>query len=88
MFADFETVSRAVAGLVAAVVIAWPYIPAAVGYLTAGVGRRTEPAAATRDDAITVVGIARRLQARGHKAGVGLCQQLIDVLISIGSEGD
>lgn len=71
-----EFILRALAVVAAALVVAGPYLVAAVGGL-----KFPKAAAKQEDDALAVIAIARRLQAAGSKDGVALCQQLLEVLL-------
>jgi hypothetical protein len=70
-----EHALRLVAGTVGAVIVAWPNVASAATWLT------SKKTVTPQDDAVAVVGIARRLQAAGNKSGVSLCQQLLAVLL-------
>lgn len=70
-----EHALRLVAGTVGAVIVAWPNVTSAATWLT------SKKTVTPQDDAVAVVGIARRLQAAGNKSGVSLCQQLLAVLL-------
>ena len=78
---DYENLVRAGAVVAAAALVAGPSV---VGFAQAAFSRitnRPAPAKPTKDDAHTVVEIARRLQAAGNDKGVELCQQLLDVML-------
>jgi hypothetical protein len=70
-----ESTLRVLAGVVGAVIVAWPNVASVVTWL----GSRKP--VSQQDDAVAVIGIARRLQAAGSKNGVSLCQQLLAVLL-------
>lgn len=74
-----EFILRAVAVVAAALVVAGPYLVAAIRGL-----KFPKASAKQEDDAIAVIAIARRLQAAGSKDGVSLCQQLLEVLLRPG----
>ncbi|NDE17076.1 hypothetical protein EBZ80_19320 [bacterium] len=84
---DYEFALRSAAVVAAAVLVAGPSLvahsQAAVARLRAWgrTGAEGQPVAESKDDAFTVVEMARRLQAAGNKRGVELCQQLLDVLL-------
>lgn len=71
-----EFILRALALVAAALVVAGPYLVAGIRGL-----KFPQAAAKQEDDALTVIAIARRLQAAGSKDGVSLCQQLLEVLL-------
>jgi len=71
-----EHALRLVAGTLGAVIVAWPNVTSAAAWLTS-----KKTVITPQDDAVAVVGIARRLQAAGNKSGVSLCQQLLAVLL-------
>lgn len=68
---------RTLAVLAAALVVAGPLLVAAMGRLRLP-ARAVSP---EKDDAHTVIEIARRLQSAGNTEGVSLCQKLLEVLL-------
>jgi ABC-type molybdate transport system permease subunit len=82
MIDDFTL--RAGAVVAAALVVAGPwlvaYVKKAYSALRKDVPEAQEPV--TRDDAHTVVEIARRLSKAGNAQGMELCKKLLDVMLT------
>lgn len=77
---------RAAAVVAAVAVVAGPYLVAkAKSFAERTKGWKARPQEQA-DDAHTVIEIARRLQKAGNARGVELCQQLIDVMLSVGAQ--
>jgi hypothetical protein len=73
---------RSAAVVVAVLTLFGPNILAAIRGLD--LKRR---ASVNKDDAHTVIEIARRLQVTGNSQGVSLCQKLLEVLLAVEAPG-
>ena len=76
---------RLIAVLAAVAIVAGPTLVGYARKVASWRPTRADAQAEQADDAHTIVEIARRLQKAGSEKGVGLCQQLLDVMLKPGN---